>query len=121
MNGDGVGRAALVRHRRCDGVITFDQVGPSLPNAVVTIPYQKAEIQGKMITGTIPILDIQYGNVWTNISNDLLKQLNVKYGNMILVMIFKNNKKVYEGVMPFYNTFLNISSICFSCSALNSS
>ena len=96
---------AYTAARLAAGVITFDQVGSSLPNVVVAIPYQKAEIQGKTITGTIPILDIQYGNVWTNISNDLLKQLDVKYGNMIQVIIFKNNKKVYEGVMPFYNTF----------------
>ena len=96
---------AYTAARLASGVISFTQVGPSLPSQVVSIPYQKAEVKGKSIIGTIAILDIQYGNIWTNISDDLFNQLNIKYGKMMGVKIYKNNKKVYEGSMPYYNTF----------------
>src|SRR5580698_9659197 len=53
--------------RLAAGVITFEQVGPLLPKQVVTIPYQQAVLDGKALKGDIPVLDVQYGNVWTNI------------------------------------------------------
>ena len=39
--------------RLAAGVITYEQVGPALPNKVVSIPYQKAVMQGKSIKGNI--------------------------------------------------------------------
>src|SRR3954463_15954848 len=53
--------------RLAAGAITFEQVGPVLPKQVVSIVYQKAVLEGKTIKGNIPVLDVQYGNVWTNI------------------------------------------------------
>src|SRR6202000_226298 len=47
--------------RLAAGVISFEQVGPLLPKKVVTIPYQKAVLEGKTIKGNIPVLDVQYG------------------------------------------------------------
>lgn len=41
---------------------------------VVEIPYQKAKATKGEVKGNIPILDIQYGNVWSNISDRLLNQ-----------------------------------------------
>src|SRR6185295_7537254 len=57
---------AYTAARLAAGVITFEQVGPVLPNQVVAIPFQKAKLEGGKIKGTIAILDIQYGNIWTN-------------------------------------------------------
>src|SRR5688572_3877235 len=50
--------------RLAAGVINFEEVGKELPSKVVTIPYQKAVYQGDSIMGNIPILDVQYGNIW---------------------------------------------------------
>ena len=96
---------AYTAARLAAGVITFEEVGKLLPVEIVKIPYQPAQLNGRTIKGTISILDVQYGNIWTNIADDLFKQLNVQYGMMVQVIIFKNNKKVYEGKMPYYNTF----------------
>jgi S-adenosylmethionine hydrolase len=85
--------------------ITFEQVGKELPKQVVNIPYQKAEPEGKKIKGTIAILDIQYGNVWTNIPAELFNRLNVKVGNKLHVVIYQNKIKKYEGDMPYCETF----------------
>jgi S-adenosylmethionine hydrolase len=91
--------------RLAAGVIPFDSVGPVLPNTVVSIPYQKAEFKQGVIYGNIPILDIQYGNVWTNIDETVLGQLGLKYGDPLRIRIFHNKKQVFEGVMPYVTTF----------------
>jgi S-adenosylmethionine hydrolase len=87
------------------GKIKFEEVGKQLPNEVVSIPYQKAAIENNILKGTIDILDVQYGNIWTNITADLFKQLNVKVGDKLQVTIYYNNVKKYSGTMPYAATF----------------
>ncbi len=96
---------AYTAARLASGTISFEQVGKLLPNEVVTIPYQKATIENKKIKGTIAILDIQYGNIWTNIPSDLFKQLDAKVGDVLHVTIHHNKIKAYEGDMPYSATF----------------
>ena len=96
---------AYTAARLAAGVISFEQVGSILPNEVVKIPFQKATLEGKKIKGTIAILDIQYGNIWTNIPDELFKQLGVKTGDLFKVSIYYKNIKKYEGEMPYVETF----------------
>ena len=91
--------------RLAAGVITFEQVGGVLPKQVVSKPYQKAELVGNKIKGTIAILDVQYGNVWTYIPADLFNKLNLKVGDKLHVVIYQNKIRKYEGVMPYGETF----------------
>ncbi|MGN8377918.1 SAM hydrolase/SAM-dependent halogenase family protein [Helicobacter pylori] len=91
--------------RLASGAITFDQVGPELPIKVVEIPYQKAKATKGGVKGNIPILDIQYGNVWSNISDKLLNQAGIKRNDIVCVTISKDSKKQYEGKMPYVASF----------------
>ncbi len=91
--------------RLASGVITFEQVGPELPAKVVEIPYQKAKATKGEVKGNIPILDIQYGNVWSNISDKLLNQAKIKRNDILCVTISKGSKKQYEGKMPYVASF----------------
>ncbi|WQW38684.1 S-adenosyl-l-methionine hydroxide adenosyltransferase family protein [Helicobacter pylori] len=91
--------------RLASGAITFEQVGPELPPKVVEIPYQKAKATKGGVKGNIPILDIQYGNVWSNISDKLLNQAKIKLNDTLCVTIFKGSKKQYEGKMPYVASF----------------
>jgi len=97
---------AYTAARLAAGVITFEEVGPLLPKQeVVTIPYQKAVLEGQTIKGTIPVLDVQYGNVWTNIPDELFRQLKPAIGDVFSVKILHNGKMVYLGDMPYTSTF----------------
>ncbi|HUB62451.1 MAG TPA: S-adenosyl-l-methionine hydroxide adenosyltransferase family protein [Puia sp.] len=92
--------------RLAAGVIRFDQVGPLLPKQeVVMIPYQRAVMADGVIRGAIPVLDVQYGNVWTNIPADLFRQLGVSFGEMLQVRILHGGKEVYKGEVPYEETF----------------
>ena len=100
---------AYTAARLAAGVISFEQVGPVLPNEVVNIPFQKAKFENGKISGTVAILDIQYGNIWTNIPDDVFKELNVKTGDSVLVSIYHNNIKKYDGKMPCAETFGSVA------------
>jgi hypothetical protein len=96
--------------RLAAGVIRFDQVGPLLtPQAVVSIPYQKAELVDGVIKGTIPVLDVQYGNVWTNIPAGLFQELGVNFGQVLEVRIIHQGKEVHRGEMPYEATFGSVA------------
>ena len=90
--------------RLAAGVISFEQVGPLLAKQeVVSIAYQKAIAEGAKIRGTIPVLDVQYGNVWTNIPAELCTSFS--FGDVLAVKIFHNGQLVFRGEMPYVATF----------------
>ena len=96
---------AYTAARLAAGVISYEQVGMKLPNEVVEIPFQQALKEGNKLKGTISILDVQYGNIWTNIGGPLFNQLGLKYGDPLHVEIFHKDEKVYSGDMPYCQTF----------------
>jgi len=90
-------------------VITYEQVGPKLQNEIVSILYQKPSFENGKVKGTIPILDIQYGNVWTDIDKKLFNQLGIKIGEDINVQVFNGKDEVYKGKVKYVNTFGEVS------------
>jgi S-adenosylmethionine hydrolase len=91
--------------RLAAGVIGFEEVGKELPSKVVAIPYQKAVVQGDSIMGNIPILDVQYGNIWTNINDSIFKVLHVEPKAKVEVFINKNGTPVFHQDVEFVHTF----------------
>jgi hypothetical protein len=92
--------------RLAAGVISFQQVGPKLAaSALVSIAYRKPERVGDTVTGIIPVLDIQFGNVWTNIPKDLFDQLHVQLGQPVRVRISHHGEPVADTVAPYQRTF----------------
>ncbi len=91
--------------RLAAGVITFKSVGPTLAPKVRRIPYAKAERDGGLIRGNIPILDVHYGNIWTNISRDLLMELKPEVLSTLQVRITQDDKMIFDQRVPFVNTF----------------
>ena len=97
---------AYVGARLASGAITYEQVGPVLPSeSVVKIPYQKAARNGATIRGIIPVLDVKYGNVWTNIPKALFDELKVGLHEQVQVRILHNGKQVDKVIAPFEHTF----------------
>ena len=61
------------------------------------------------ITGTIDILDIRFGSLWTNIPADSFRALGVDSGDFVRVSIRENGKLRYQNQMPFTRTFAGVS------------
>ena len=100
---------AYTAARIASKVITLAQVGTKLANEVVSIPYEKAFFSEGKIKGGIPILDIQYGNVWTNINQDVFRNLGVKSGDVLKINIYENKQQIYAGEITFVNTFGDVA------------
>ncbi len=96
---------SYVGARLASGQIKFEDVGPKLDGEVVMIPYQKATIEGNTVMGNIPVLDIQYGNIWSNIPDKLFEKLDPKFGDEFIVEILKEDMVVYKAKVPFVNSF----------------
>jgi len=92
--------------RLAAGIITFEQVGPPLrPENLITLAYKKPQRMAQKVSGMIPILDVQYGNVWTNIPKPLFDELHVALGTPLHVRIYHNDKLVDETLAPYQRTF----------------
>jgi hypothetical protein len=91
--------------RLAAGVIDFEEVGKKLPARVVSIPYQQPIFEDGTLKGNVPVLDIQYGNVWTNIDRETFAKLGIKPGGTVEVSIRNGNEARYEGRVPYHPTF----------------
>lgn len=88
------------------GKINFVEVGRVVANnQLVMLTYPKPTAENNVVSGGIPILDIQYGNVWTNIDTKTFNKLGVKSGDRLNVKIFSKNRLVFQGMMPYVHTF----------------
>lgn len=91
--------------------VPFEDVGKGLePKDLVTLPNPKAEVDAKLASGFIPALDLNYGNVWTNIPVTALETLGVKEGDKVDVIIRQTGgtgepREAWKGTIPFERTF----------------
>jgi len=85
--------------------ISFEKVGKKLGDSVIRINYQEAVLNNGIIKGNIPVLDIQFGNVWTNISDSLIYKAGMKYGDSLRIEIFNHDSAVYKTIVPLVKTF----------------
>ena len=91
--------------RLASGVINFEQVGPTEERSVVSIEYKKPALTDGRIEGNIPILDIHYGNVWTNIEAELFDQLGIGVGDSVWVKISDGTETIFEEKVRFVSSF----------------
>lgn len=87
------------------GVSRFEDIGPLLAPKVVELTYEKPRLEGGVLIGTVPYLDFQFGNVWTNLADRLFARLNARPGDRFRVTIRRGGQPVYEGIMPYARTF----------------
>jgi len=108
--------------RLAAGVITFEQVGSKLTGEIVKLSYQKPVFEKGVIKGNIPVLDIQFGNVWTNIDRNTFQKLDIKSGADVSVKIYKGSVLMFDERVPFVNTFSEApkgKALCYINSLLN--
>jgi len=100
---------AYVGAKLAAGAIAFDEVGPRLEPAVKMLPYERPRLENGALIGTIPALDFQYGNVWTNLDEALFNRLTPKLGERFRVTISQAGKVVYTGELPYVHTFGDVA------------
>ncbi len=96
---------AFVGARLAAGVVAFEDTGPLLEARVVSISYERPRREGRTLIGTIPSLDPQFGNVWTNLDEALFAELAPKVGERFRVTIARAGRPVFAGEVPYVRTF----------------
>lgn len=99
---------ANVAARLAAGRIALADVGPLATNGVVELPYQKAEFRDGALLGTIPVLDTNYGNVWSNIGREVYSRFAPRPGELFQVRLLEKGRPVWSGEVPFAESFGNV-------------
>ena len=87
------------------GTLAFEDVGPELKPEVLELAHEKARIEAGHLIGTVPYLDFNFGNVWTDLDGELFAQLKPQSGDRFHVTISHGKDVVYKGEMPYAHTF----------------
>jgi len=95
----------VVAARLAAGVMPFEAVGPLQPPDVVRLAYRKPAVVDGRIVGGIPALDVNFGNVWTNIPESLLEQQGLHPGSRFEVVVRQKDQEVFRGELPYVATF----------------
>jgi len=97
---------AYTAARLAANVIKFEEVGPVVSEKeIVELAYAEPALEEGLITGTIDILDVRFGNLWSNINRELFVEAGINYGDLLEVAISNNESRVYKHNMIFGRSF----------------
>ncbi|WP_243299028.1 SAM hydrolase/SAM-dependent halogenase family protein [Bacillus litorisediminis] len=95
--------------RLASNTISFEEVGPAYSvDSIVLLPLFEARFLNGALTGMIDVLDVRFGNVWTNISRELFLQLGMEYGDSVEVLIQHDSKRIYKNFMTYGRSFADL-------------
>jgi len=95
--------------RLAAGVIDFPGVGPEVPAATVKeLPVVDAVLEGDRVSGTIDVLDVRFGSLWTNIPRALFNQLGVSHGGRLEVSIENETRTLYKNFLTYAKSFSDV-------------
>lgn len=96
--------------RLAAGIIDFDASGRRLePKEIVLLDTPQPEARDGIVSGVIDILDVRFGNLWTNICRELFVSAGIAYGDVLEVTIAHNNRQVYKSGVVYGRSFAETS------------
>ena len=95
--------------RLAAGLIDFEGVGPEMkPEDLVRLPIIEPRLEGSAVCGTIDVLDVRFGSLWTNIPRTLFLQTGVHYGDRVSITIENDTRCVYRNIILFAKSFADV-------------
>ena len=95
--------------RLAAGIIDFEGVGPEMkPEDLVRLPIIEPRLDGSAVCGTIDVLDVRFGSLWTNIPRTLFLQTGVHYGDRVSITIENDTRCVYRNIILFAKSFADV-------------
>lgn len=100
---------AFTGARLAAGVITFEQVGPAVEaDSVIELPVVDAKLEGDSVSGTIDVLDVRFGSLWTNIPRELFVKLGVSHGGRLEISIENETRMLYKNILTYAKSFADV-------------
>ena len=95
--------------RLASGIISFAEVGPEVPvDSVIELPVVEATSTEGSVYGTIDVLDVRFGSLWTNIPRTLFEKLGVSHGGRVEVSIENDTRTVYKNILVYARSFADV-------------
>ena len=95
--------------RLASGVIDFAGVGPEIDTAsLVSLPVVEPYLEGASACGTIDVLDVRFGSLWTNIPRTLFLETGAEYGDRVSIIIENDTRTVYRNIIQFARSFADV-------------
>ena len=95
--------------RLASGKIDFTQVGPSIdPDSIVELPTVSPKAKDGVVSGTVDVLDVRFGSLWTNIPKTLFKTLGCAVGDKVEICIENDTRVVYHNVVTYVHSFAEV-------------
>lgn len=92
--------------RLASGVITYEQVGPSVDvGSVVELPMNPPVKTDNSVKGSIDVLDVRFGSLWTNVPRTTFNSLGIKYGDKVDVIIESSTRLLYRNTLRYAQSF----------------
>lgn len=96
--------------RLAAGIISFEQVGAEVPaDSIVELPVEEPILTDGSVTGTIDVLDVRFGSLWTNIGRELFHELGVAYGGRVEVCISNGTRTLYRNIISYAKSFADVN------------
>ena len=100
---------AFTGARLAAGIIDFEGVGPELPvDSLMSLPIVEPYLEGNAACGTIDVLDVRFGSLWTNIPRALFLETGVRYGDRVSITIENDTRCVYRNIIQFARSFADV-------------
>ncbi|MDY3782179.1 MAG: S-adenosyl-l-methionine hydroxide adenosyltransferase family protein [Candidatus Faecousia sp.] len=95
--------------RLAAGVISFEEVGPAIPvESLVSLSVVEPFLDGDAVCGTIDVLDVRFGSLWTNIPRALFLKTGAKYGDRLSITIENDTRTVYRNIIQYAKSFADV-------------
>ncbi len=95
--------------RLASGVISFQEVGPEIaPESLTQLPVVEPYLEGKAVCGTVDVLDVRFGSLWTNIPRELFLKTGAKYGDRLSITIENDTRTVYRNIILYAKSFADV-------------
>ena len=92
------------------GVINFDGIGPELdPESLVSLPIVEPYLDNHAVCGTIDVLDVRFGSLWTNIPRSLFLQTGIHHGDRVIITIENDTRCVYRNIIQYARSFTDVN------------
>ena len=95
--------------RLAAGVISFQEVGPEItPESLTQLPVVEPYLEGKAVCGTVDVLDVRFGSLWTNIPRELFLKTGAQYGDRLSITIENDTRTVYRNIILYAKSFADV-------------
>lgn len=95
--------------RLASGLLSFENVGPTVdPDSVAELPTLPPQEGEGFVSGTIDVLDVRFGSLWTNIPREMFRKLGIEHGQRVQITIQNDTRTLYRNSIQYAHSFAEV-------------